>query len=563
MKRLLALLIGIGVALPALAVQKPGQMPRFISTWAAVRDAGPGEHHTKKRDTYTVLYKLTSGQPISVSLDFASATPDKEREIYQKALDQAYKDWFRNAQEYIKQSGHKKDFTQVLARLKKPKVNFITSPKEADLEVHVMPFEDVQKQCLSQEGLYSVAGCVSVQMEQAGKMFLPDLNGLYQALVKENARNAKVKNVAVKMLYKSTIPHEVGHTLGLADQYEAAIHHTSHDIYRSTHVRKGMMNNNQFSCDDADGIVNLLDILYGVEPGRSQGWHSLCKDSPDVYVNGVALGTGPYVIKAPDPFTFKVDTYQRNKLVRTQSFKLEQPTSLNPLTAVPDTTVLKADELGRPARTQGPQGEIIYYQYSYGLQLRLITKNDKALRLETKDDKSVEQGLFSFLTIHRHLHEMVLSPGKITLLMLSKADNGEMTAMYEESIKEGEKLTIEMTFAPNGTVTQKQVTDNRPAVTATPRPQASPTANHKRVDSKGQQGRSSNAHGRKGTANAKGSSGKRSAQGPQSQTASLGERVAQRVDQQATQQEIAAKTKLLEQWARAQNRVGNGRWSVH
>ena len=46
MKRLLALLLCVGVALPALAVQKPGQPPRFISTWAAVRDAAPGEHHT-------------------------------------------------------------------------------------------------------------------------------------------------------------------------------------------------------------------------------------------------------------------------------------------------------------------------------------------------------------------------------------------------------------------------------------------------------------------------------------------------------------------------------------
>lgn len=555
MKRLLALLICVGVALPALALQKPGQAPRFISTWAAIRDVEPGEHHTDKRDVYTILYKLSSAQPVSVSLDFASPTPDNERKIYQKAIEQAYKDWFHNAQEYIKKSGHKKDFTQVLARLKKPKVNFITSAKEADLEVHVMPYEDVQKQCQVQERLYSVAGCVSVRTGQAGTMFLPDLKGLYQALVKEDSRATQIKNIEVRALTKALVPHEVGHTLGLADQYEAAIQRTSHDIYRSTHVRKGMMNSSQFSCDDADGIVNLLDILYGVEPGRSQGWHSLCKDSPDVYVNGVALGTGPYVIKTPDPFTFKVDTYQRNKLVNTQSFKLEQPTSLSPLTVVPDSAVREVDGLGRPVRTQGPHGEVIYYQYSYGLQDRLITKNNKVLRLETKEDRSVSQGLLSFLTEHVHLHMMSLTAGKIATLEFSRKDIGEMSAMYEEGIKEGEKLTIEMTFASNGTVTQKQVTDNRPVLAPAPKPQAAPAPQSTKA-AKGKKGRSK-AKGKKGSSN------KRAAKAPPSQPASLDERVTQQVDQQSVRQEIEAKTKLLEQWARAQySGRNNSAWAT-
>ncbi len=552
MKRLLVLLLCVGVALPALAVQKPGQTPRFISTWAAVRDAAPGEHHTEKRDVYTILYKLSSAQPVSVSLDFASSTPDNERKIYQKAIEQAYKDWFHNAQEYIKKSGHKKDFTQVLARLKKPKVNFVSSPREADLEVHVVSWQDVQENCHGKELLLnSVSGCVIWEKSQAGTMFLPNLKDLYQALVKEDSRATKIKNIEVRALNKALVPHEIGHTLGLADQYEAAIQRTSHDIYRSTHVRKGMMNNNQFSCDDADGIVNLLDILYGVEPGRSQGWHSLCKDSPDVYVNGVALGTGPYVIKALDPFTFKVDTYQRNDLVHTQSFKLEQPTSLHPLTAVPDTTVLKADELGRPARTQGPKGEVIYYQYNYGLQLRLITQNNKALRLETKEDKSVSRGLLSFLTVHVHLHMMSLAAGETTTLLLSRADNGEMAAIYEEGIKEGEKLTIEMAFAPNGTVTQKQVTDNRPVLAPAPKPQAAPAPQSTKA-AKGKKGRSK-AKGKKG------SSQKRAAKAPPSQPASLDERVTQQVDQQSAQQEIDTKAKLLEQWVRAQRSQSGGK----
>ena len=243
MKRILSVLLGLLIALPVLAVVQQGQQkPRFANTWAAIRDVEPGEHHTEKRDTYTILYQLSSGKPISVFIEFKNPTPDNVRKEYQKAIENSYKEWFKNAEKFIKESGHKKDFSQVLTRLKKPKVKFISSKQEADLVVVVEPLATVQEDCDGRELLLNmVGGCVVLANENKGHMFLPELEDVRSFTLKEKPQLANVKNVERRVLFTAILPHEIGHTLGLADQYEQAIHRTSHRLYRSTHVRDGMM----------------------------------------------------------------------------------------------------------------------------------------------------------------------------------------------------------------------------------------------------------------------------------------------------------------------------------
>ena len=460
MKRILSVLLGLLIALPVLAVVQQGQQkPRFANTWAAIRDVEPGDHHTEKRDTYTILYQLSSGKPISVFIEFKNPTPDNVRKEYQKAIENSYKEWFKNAEKFIKESGHKKDFSQVLTRLKKPKVKFISSKQEADLVVVVEPLATVQEDCDGRELLLNmVGGCVVLANENKGHMFLPELEDVRSFTVKEKPRLANVKNVERRVLFTAILPHEIGHTLGLADQYEQAIHRTSHRLYRSTHVRDGMMKSYRFSCDDADGLVNLLDILYGTEPGRAQGWHSLCKNSADVYVNGVATGTGPYIITSEDFVTWKMEIYQNNKKVGEKHFTLR--THVSPYAPIDDQEILQRDGMNRVVQAKGKNGEQIFYYYNYGMIIRLITNGKEALRVETKEEmtKYTNNGLFPLMLQYRMRYAVSEQNKPVSISVLRNQNNREMQAVYTEGgPNKIPALKVELYFNISGKLEQQSV----------------------------------------------------------------------------------------------------------
>ena len=91
--------------------------------------------------------------------------------------------------------------------------------------------------------------------------------------------------------------HEVGHLLGLADQYQGADNHDEHYSLASFQPLAGihsvMQNKTRvqpvLSCDDAEGLVQALDFIARHEgassPRLEKGWADLCGRSY-VYING-------------------------------------------------------------------------------------------------------------------------------------------------------------------------------------------------------------------------------------------------------------------------------------
>ena len=417
------------------------------SPWGALAGEGePQARRTKPNNAFHILRKLSSGKPVKVFLEFEEKESEKYRTEYENELRYAYNDWFDMTRFYIDKTGKREKFLQILRRLQKGvQIQFVFSPQEADLKVFIMDsWLHIQSICSDKEEInLSIEACVS-RDEKIPTMYIPSLPLVFDKLDQVYVQKSDEELRKIASDYFDRIwRHEIGHTLGLADQYEDAIPEaTSHRMYRSTHIRKGIMNEEWgFTCDDADGIVNLIDIMYGVEPNRKQGWHSLCEDSPDVYVNGVAQGTGPYVIARENETVF-LEIYKDGKKKNEKKFSFDSMSA--PLQKVPDREVLEQDGLDRPVKTKGPEGEEIYYHYNYDTVKRLITKNEKVLRWEyQRNFEYYDKGTSQFEKEVYINWEFRLPDGQIGTAT-ALINNIDLLGTYEQGPHENPQLSIEI-----------------------------------------------------------------------------------------------------------------------
>jgi hypothetical protein len=77
------------------------------------------------------------------------------------------------------------------------------------------------------------------------------------------------------------LQHEIGHTFGLTDVYGTAYQQNSAKYYHSTaNAESSIMQGSRLghlTCDDADGLINVIDLVRHVKTRRiKEGWHSLC-----------------------------------------------------------------------------------------------------------------------------------------------------------------------------------------------------------------------------------------------------------------------------------------------
>ncbi len=83
--------------------------------------------------------------------------------------------------------------------------------------------------------------------------------------------------------YKALI-HETGHSFGMADTYRKS--KNSSREYRTSRYPNALMNRGpQLTCDDADGLINLIDRLNNYKRGGKKGWRGLCKGYYRLYIN--------------------------------------------------------------------------------------------------------------------------------------------------------------------------------------------------------------------------------------------------------------------------------------
>lgn len=246
---------------------------------------GIKEDYERPRVQKTLLEKLLSGDTIYYLLEQQEGnlplTPE-ERKFQTDLLSQAINAWPTHVLQQIEKSGRAEEFADILPLLqKKARLEETSVHKDADIQLLLATSEHLEKLCSE-----DAEGCI-----------------LFEKLIviPRAISYASGTNNYEKLL--SILIHEVGHSLGLADQYyqgaeqnASATHSSSNRIDSYDAI---MSYADSLACDDVDGFINLMDLTlknrYGSFNERAQkGWKSFCDDT--VYKNAKVLNRKKYTI---------------------------------------------------------------------------------------------------------------------------------------------------------------------------------------------------------------------------------------------------------------------------
>lgn len=243
---------------------------------------------------FALLRKIARGEPVCIRLE--NQTDKKDNAFYLEKVQQGYQRWFRETWQQIvaaKRTAEFEDLREVLNATVSVAMEG-EGCSTPDLEMHVIPTHQVWKEC----HLRTVACVVATQRPL--KLFF-------------SHRGSSNKNWNVLM-------HELGHTLGLADQYKYGRVNASAQ-YHTPDSGEGRMANGKFSCDDADGMINLLDVaVFKQARGGADGWRSLCKKRAYKYVNGRPSSNDKYVVEYQGEVISLLEFNSKGALVRARLF---------------------------------------------------------------------------------------------------------------------------------------------------------------------------------------------------------------------------------------------------
>ncbi|MBQ7908566.1 MAG: hypothetical protein IJ311_03605 [Elusimicrobiaceae bacterium] len=357
----------------------------FPAPWGTLpnyHDPDPQKETKAVGDRY-LLRQIVQGQPIVVDLILEPEDEPKRAE-FQTFIRQSYQQWFRYPAELIRKQKRTEEFVDVLPVLEKG-VMVRFSDEDPDIYFFIKNYKEVLKDCSAVGG----AGCYVFAQESNGfvpEIYIPKNNFLLKFF---SNRNLSSERIAL---------HEIGHSLGLSDQYSYARDNNTHSLYRSSKPAESMMaSNNSLTCDDADAIINLIDITRGTSRGEDTGWRSFCKKSTDYYSHGKVLDNGVYHIAFNEETErWELMSVQEGVLQAEASFGMDLQTSLDPFVKVQET-ILQRDGSNRPVRARLSTGEEVYYSYVYDRKIRLVVHDGKASLVDvwTPAWKRVKWRMFS------------------------------------------------------------------------------------------------------------------------------------------------------------------------
>lgn len=266
----------------------------------------------------------------------------KDSQYYSAMVKKSLRRWFTATASHIRQSGRAQEFASVLHILENaPAAAQIPCPSakaaaQPDLRIFIGSRADIQKKV---PGLSHGA-------------FKWDRSILYLDTTFFEEEK-----------FERTMTHEFGHALGLADRYTPAASADSSAFYSTPIFYPAMMSTAyNIECDDAEGLINLLDRIVPSERSR-RGWNTICKEESQdrlFYKNGKP----DPVLLFPDKKWIGAASHQMDG--KTRYFTWD-PNSLPEkgtfLYVKPGFADIKTNDRGLPAVSSCKNGTYAFYFY--------------------------------------------------------------------------------------------------------------------------------------------------------------------------------------------------------
>ena len=282
----------------------------FVFFLAAPAEAWVFLNSVNQNASGWILPKIISGRSVRVCIDVLDrqtdtvshrrqTVPYKGENLpayYQQAAwvaQSAYQNWFDNLKKQIQQTKRKKEFKDLLSLMpKRIAFSFINGPKSARpyTSCEQLPAQEIDLR-IRATLFKQASGGHAVQGVRASFTFWlqPQNTGIAAYDTPQFVVNARSSlQIAV---------HEVGHTLGLGDLYAGDDNpdnspiYTLSSFYPAQSAASVMNREEELTCDDADGLANLLDFFTVDKPSsrREKGWISFCPGRTVAYARALPV----------------------------------------------------------------------------------------------------------------------------------------------------------------------------------------------------------------------------------------------------------------------------------
>ena len=383
---------------------------------------------------FALMQKISRGEPVCIRLE--NQTDKKDNAFYLEKVQQGYQRWFSETWKQIVSAKRTEEFEDLREVLNAPVSIAVEGEgcSTPDLELYVVSKQTMWENCLR------ALACVRMDAKPM-RLFFIHRGGLGNLLTGGNW---------------NVLMHELGHTLGLADQYKYGRNNAS-ARYHTPDSGTGLMYKGRpgmrFSCDDADGMINLLDVaVFKHARGGADGWRSLCKKRAYKYVNGRPSSNDKYVVEEQgEEGVVLLEFDVRGDLVQERFFpERSDKYSMDILEDAP-VTVQEKNPDGRVIYEKRANGEEMFCSYTYEKKQCIFLQNGE---------------LVALLGVLRQRNK-----GRFVEFSLGESDGQESDFVYEGQGKHGTlsywhgKQTTYFSVDKNGV--QPNVPSEPPALLAT------------------------------------------------------------------------------------------------
>lgn len=373
-----------------------------------------------------VLPQLLQGKPLKISL-WIENEKKGQFEKFSNMIKQAYQGWFDNAVYFIEKSNREEEFQDILPYLRKDlSIEIVRLEEAGSVDLKVLVHSTLKKM---QQFLYEQDGADS---------------GAFLGVYTHEEKRINITKQSSIAKPKYVLQHLVGYSLGFSGQGYCE-RSCGDEVYASNFVYNIMNNSPKLTCDDADGIINMIDLTLSLRRGGEKGWESLCAGSSEHYWSGMSTKTNRYRSNHVADDYLVIEEYENGKKIDTLELKFTKD-DVDPFAIVEEESVLKRDSAGYPVLVKGKNGELVYYIRMYERVEKIVTKNGKLLNY-----------MYTYPISGRYLGLIKKFPvdGKVGLLKGKMTfEKHPMSASY--SYPDGEKRLMLEYFTKKGKVEAKR-----------------------------------------------------------------------------------------------------------